>query len=93
MVARLGTLRARRRYGIQHVPSYRSNLPKAYVRRPPDVEQTHALRRCYVTVILDRLRSAVLPVPPAAWQEIADQQITEPERFVPDRSYFKLHPT
>jgi hypothetical protein len=28
MVARLGTMRARRRYGIQHVPSYRSNAPR-----------------------------------------------------------------
>jgi hypothetical protein len=93
MVARIGILYARREYGFQHVPLYRSNPPKAYVRRPPDVEQTHAPRRCYLTVILDRLRSAVLPVPPAAWQEIAGQRVTAPQRFVPDRSYFKLHRT
>jgi len=67
--------------------------PKAYVRRPQDVEQTHAPRRCYLTIILDMLRGAILPVPPAAWQEIADQQITEPEHYVPDRSHFKLHRT
>jgi hypothetical protein len=92
MVAWLGNLRARRRYGIEHVPSYGSNPSKAYVRRPQDVERTDAPRRCYLTAILDRLRSAVLPVPPAAWQEeIADQQITEPERYVPDRSHVKLH--
>ncbi len=62
-------------------------------RRPPGVERPTPRDGAFLTVILDRLRNAVLHVPPAAWQEIADQQITEPERFVPDRSYFKLHRT
>jgi hypothetical protein len=52
--------------------------PRAYFQGSPDVEQTYAPRPCDLTVILDRLRSAIPHIPPAIWQEIAEHWTTEP---------------
>src|SRR5215211_88451 len=79
MVAWLGTLRARRRYGIQHVPSYRSNPP-----RP-----TSGVRRVW----RDQCPRHRTAEGTGIRQEIADQGVTRCDRFVPDRSYFKPHRT
>jgi Phage integrase family len=58
MVARTGTLRAKREYSFEHVPSYRSNPAQPYDRRLSDVERTNGSQRLSV---LCRIRSYFRP--------------------------------
>jgi hypothetical protein len=56
MVARTGILGAKREYGFQHVPSYRSNPAIPSVRRSLDVERTNGSQRLTVLCRIEALR-------------------------------------